>query len=98
MQIKREVSRRFPVRLQLTWLGCKALGPLTFLDFSNCGLTLVIWPKALINDNLCTTCKKHPLEEILEERTEILEKETIHNLCHSRLVHPEPFNVKITRR
>jgi len=24
-------------QLMLTWLGCKALGPLTFLVFSNCG-------------------------------------------------------------
>jgi len=57
MQHKNDMSRRFATGFQLTWLGCKALGPLTFLDFSNCGWTLVIWPKALIKDNLCSTWK-----------------------------------------
>lgn len=27
------------------WLGCRALGPDTFLVFSNCELTLVIMPR-----------------------------------------------------
>lgn len=49
--------------ITLTWLGCKALGPLTFRVFSNCGLILVIWPRHPIKDNLANTCHKRELYE-----------------------------------
>ena len=39
----------------ITWLGCKDLGPLTFLDFSNCGEIFVIDPKLPMKDNLVKT-------------------------------------------
>lgn len=39
-----------------TWLGCKALGPLTFLDFSNCGEIFVMYPYAAMKDSLETIC------------------------------------------
>jgi len=74
----------YKIRLHLTWLGCKALGPLTFLDFSNCGETLVMWPIAPINDNLCNTCEKRNfirgLYHVLD-KSKFLSKSRW--LCHS---------------
>jgi len=42
----------------ITWLGCNDLGPLTFLDFSNCGEIFVINPMLPIKDNLVKTYMK----------------------------------------
>lgn len=56
--------------ITLTWLGCKARGPLTFRDFSNCGFVLVIWPRHPIKDNLASTC----LERIFHQLTHLNKK------------------------
>lgn len=92
---------------QLTWLGCKALGPLTFLDFSNCGEIFVIKPKVAMYESLATACKKRAretsnfsLSKILQwlERKSQEGMQRHKHLSHAFTVHLESFDIKISSR
>lgn len=79
---------------QLTWLGCRALGPLTFLDFSNCGEIFVMCPTVPMYESLAKTCKTSKRNKEINIYYNDLRRRGIDMQCHKHLCHAFPVHLK----